>query len=250
MSGQNSMPITRIPLRVTNVYLIPCHGGYLQVDTGYQRDYPAYRRAIARAGLDLSEIKFLFLTHHHDDHAGFLNQLTNDTQLTLIANRNSINLLLTGKNDIAKGAGFVSPMVKMIITTMKRFDPQWTFTFPPFKMRHQDICLEGDDCDILRKIGIEGIVLYTPGHCGDHQSLLLDDGAIFCGDAASSMLLFAGTHYCTILMSDMETAYQSWQKMLDAGAQTLYPSHGSPFKAARLQENMGKIKTRDLIPLA
>ncbi len=48
----------------------------------------------------------------------------------------------------------------------------------------------------------------------------------------------------------METAYQSWQKMLDAGAKTLYPSHGNPFPAARLQENMGKIKTQDLIPFS
>ena len=250
MRDQNSINITRIPLRVTNVYLIPCQGGYLQVDTGYHRDYPAYRKALHKFGLDLSDIKYLFLTHHHDDHAGFLNELASETQPTIIANQYARDLLMTGKNDTTHSFGWVSPMAKMIITTMKRLDPQWTFEFPPYNMRRQDICIEGDNCELLRKIGIAGDILYTPGHCVDHQSLLLDGGAVICGDSASSMLLFAGTHYCTILMSNMETAYQSWQKMLDAGAQTLYPSHGNPFPAARLQENMGKIKTRDLIPLS
>ncbi len=250
MRAQYSINITRIPLRFTNVYLIPCQGGYLQVDTGYHRDYPAYRKAIQKAGLNLSDIKYLFLTHHHDDHAGFLNELAGETQLTVITNRYARDLLLIGKNDTSQGVGWVSPMVKMIITTLKRFDPQWTFAFPPFKMRDQDICIEGDDCEILRKIGISGDILYTPGHCVDHQSLLLDSGVLICGDSASSALLFAGTHYCTIVMSNMETAYQSWRKMLDAGAQTLYPSHGNPFPAARLHENKGKIKTQDLIPFS
>ena len=55
----NAKPVTdiiRIPLMVTNVYLIPCQGGYLQVDTGYERDYPDYRKRLDKAGLALSDI--------------------------------------------------------------------------------------------------------------------------------------------------------------------------------------------------
>jgi len=40
--------------------------------TGYDRDYPAYRKGLQKAGLKIEEVKYLFLTHHHDDHAGFL----------------------------------------------------------------------------------------------------------------------------------------------------------------------------------
>ena len=247
MCAQSSKNLICIPLSITNVYLIPCQGGYLQVDTGFHKDYPAYRKALHKLGVQLSDIKYLFLTHHHDDHAGFLNELASETQLTIIANQFSTELLLTGKNDTTHGLGWVSPMVETTITTMRRLDPQWEAGFPPFRLREQDICIEGDNFEILRKIGIAGDILYTPGHCLDHQVLLLDVGELICGDAASSAYLFAGTHYCTFLMSDMETAYQSWQKMLDAGAQTIHPAHGDPFSAARLQENMGKIKTRDLI---
>ncbi len=76
--------------------------------------------------------------------------------------------------------------------------------------------MDGDDGDVLRSIGLPANILYTPGHSIDHQVLILDRGEVFCGDAAASMLLFAGTRYCTVFMTDMETAYQSWQKMLDA----------------------------------
>jgi hypothetical protein len=44
----------------------------------------------------------------------------------------------------------------------------------------------------------------------------------------------------------MDEAYRSWQKMLNAGAQVIYPSHGQPFPAGKLHQNMGRIKTEAL----
>lgn len=241
------MKIIRIPLSVGSIDLIPCINGYLQVDTGYARDYPAYRRGLKKASIEISQIKYLFLTHHHDDHAGFLNDLTRDIQVTIIANHMAMELLLTGKNDKMRGDGWVSPLIRTLAETKMRFDRNWTLEFPPFALRGQDILIQGDNCEILRKIGVSGDILYTPGHCMDHQVLLLESGETFCGDAAASILLFAGSHYCTVFMTNMEESYQSWQKMLNAGARIIYPSHGKPFPAARLKEHMGKIKTSDLI---
>jgi len=61
------------------------------------------------------------------------------------------------------------------------------------------------------------------------------------------VLVFAnpGSYYLPIFMTNMEEANQSWQKMLDAGAWIVYPSHGKSFPATLLRENMGKIKTQD-----
>jgi glyoxylase-like metal-dependent hydrolase (beta-lactamase superfamily II) len=242
------MNLVRIPLKMSNVYLVPCKEGYLQVDSGYDRDYPAYRKGLQKVGVKTADIQYLFLTHHHDDHAGFLNQLTRDTSLTILAQRMAKDLLLNGKNDKTHGGGWVSPLIRTLAETKMRFDRNWTLEFPPFALRDRDILLDGDNCDVLRRIGVKGNILYTPGHCIDHQVLLLDSGEVICGDAAANMLLFAGSHYCTVFMTDMEAAYQSWQKMLDAGARVIYPSHGKPFPAARLKEHLGKIKTSQLIP--
>src|SRR5512133_600510 len=79
--------IVSIPLSMSHTYLIPCPDGYLQVDTGYCRDYPIYRQKLAKAGIPIESIRYLLLTHHHDDHAGFLNELTRDTDVTIIAHQ-------------------------------------------------------------------------------------------------------------------------------------------------------------------
>lgn len=235
-----------VPLSMSSVFLIPCRGGYLQVDTGYQHDYPVYRRNLARTGIAVEDIRYLMLTHHHDDHAGFLKELTHDTSITVIAHEQACALLKSGKNDKAHGGGYVNGFIKLVAGLKMRFEPRWTLTFPPFTLRENDVLLAGDNNEILRQLGVAGQILYTPGHTIDHISIVLDSGDVFCGDAAASFLLWAGTSYCTVFMTDMDHAYRSWQRMLDAGAQTIYPAHGRPFPADKLRQNMGRIQTSAL----
>jgi glyoxylase-like metal-dependent hydrolase (beta-lactamase superfamily II) len=216
------------------------------MDTGYQHDYPVYRRNLARAGIAVEDIRYLVLTHHHDDHAGFLNELTHDTLITILVHERARALLRSGKNDKSHGGGYVNGFIKLVASLKMRFDPRWTLTFPPFTLRGRDILLADDDNEILRRLRVAGQILYTPGHSLDHISLVLDNGDVFCGDAAASFLLWAGTCYCTVFMTDMDEAYRSWQRMLDAGAQTIYPAHGQPFPADELRRNMGRIQTRAL----
>lgn len=236
-----------IPLSMSRVYLIPCQGGYLQVDTGYEHDYSLYRRRLSRAGIAVGDIQYLLLTHHHDDHVGFLNELVRDTSLTIIVHEQAAPLLKSGRNDKTHGGGYVNRFIKLVAGLKMRFDPRWTLTFPPFLLRDGDILLNGDDNRLLRQLGIAGHILYTPGHSIDHISLVLDTGEVFCGDSAANFLLWAGTNYCTVFMTDMEQAYDSWQRMLKAGAQMLYPAHGQPFPANKLRQNIGRIKTENLV---
>jgi glyoxylase-like metal-dependent hydrolase (beta-lactamase superfamily II) len=236
-----------IPLSISTIYLIPCRGGFLQVDTGYYRDYGRYRRQLKHAGIPLSDVKYMLLTHHHDDHAGFLNEITRDTALTVIAHEKARALLQTGANDRTRGGGYINSFVKRIADVKMRLDPQWTLTFPPFEMRAHDVLIGGDDEQVLRQLGIAGRILYTPGHCIDHLALVLDSGEVLCGDAAASFLLWAGVKYCAVFMTDMEESYRSWQKLLDAGGKVFYPSHGKPFSANKLRQHMGRVRTNELV---
>jgi glyoxylase-like metal-dependent hydrolase (beta-lactamase superfamily II) len=240
------MTPTVIPLSMSSIFLLPCRGGYLQIDTGYEYDYHIYRRNLAKAGIALASIRYLVLTHHHDDHVGFLNELTHDTEITLIAHEQAGMLLKTGCNDKTRGGGYVNSFIKFVAGIKMRFDLRWTLTFPPFTLRENDLLLTGDDKQVLRRLGVAGQMLYTPGHCIDHIAIALDTGEVFCGDAAANFLLWAGTRYCTVFMTDMEAAYRSWQKILDAGAQTIYPAHGRPFPAEKLRQNLGSIKNENL----
>ncbi len=236
-----------IRLSASTIYLIPCREGYLQVDTAYPHDYGSYRRQLAKNGIELQEVKTLFLTHHHDDHAGFLNDLTRDTPVRIIVHQEAATLLKGGKNDKSRGGGYVTPLVKTLAGLKMRFDPRWTLTFPPFSLRGTDILLAGDDDHVLRELGVAGRVLYTAGHCIDHLSIVLDTGEAFCGDAAGNFLLWAGTRYCTVFMTDMDEVYRSWKKMMDAGARRLYPAHGKPFPVQRLEDSIHHFKTDKLV---
>ena len=60
--------IKTIKLSKTNCYLISINNGYLLVDTGYQEDKTKFFKEISKHQIELHEIKFIFLTHHHDDH--------------------------------------------------------------------------------------------------------------------------------------------------------------------------------------
>lgn len=60
-------------------------------------------------------------------------------------------------------------------------------------------------------------------------------------------LLWAGTKYFTVFMTDMEQACESWQKMIDGGTGILYPAHGKPFSVDKLKHYKGRIKTKDLV---
>ena len=238
--------IVSIPLSMSHTYLISCQAGYLQIDTGYEHDYSLYRMNLAKAEIAIESIHYLLLTHHHDDHAGFLNELTRDTDLTIIAHQQADGLLRSGKNDKTRGGGYINGFIKLVAGIKMRFDPSWTLTFPPFALRKKDILLVGNNAEVLRHLGIAGTIIYTPGHCIDHLSTVLDTGETFCGDAAASFLLWAGTRYCTVFMTDMDEAYRSWDKMFNAGAQTIFPAHGRPFPANKLRENRGRIRNEDL----
>ncbi len=240
-------PPIAIKLSQSTVYLLPCRNGYLQVDTGYEWDYPGYVRQLDRRGIDLDEIKYLLLTHHHDDHAGFLNELAEVTPVRIIAHKEAPALLSSGANDKSRGGGYVTQLIKIGAGMKARLNPKWSLTFPPFRLRKEDILLADDDDQLLRELGIAGKLLYTPGHCVDHLALVLDGGEAFCGDAAASLLLWAGTKYCTVFMTNMEEVYESWKKMLKSGARVIYPAHGRPFPAKHLEKNIGRIHNDQLV---
>jgi glyoxylase-like metal-dependent hydrolase (beta-lactamase superfamily II) len=187
------------------------------------------------------------LTHHHDDHAGFLGPLTRDNDLTVIAHRGAEALLAGGANDKSHGGGFVTRRMNLLARIKMRLDPNWTLTFPPFLLRPNDIRVDSDDDELLRSFGIPGRVLTTPGHTVDSLSVSLNDGSAFCGDAAANVFRVAGTRHCTVFMTDMDAAYDSWRKLIAAGARTIYPAHGRPFDVQLLRRDLDAHSTAELV---
>jgi len=236
MDNTNTHILLSLKLGFTHCYLLKCTGGYLLIDTSYPRYYPQFEKKLDKIGIAVSEIKYLFLTHHHDDHAGFAAELVRRTGCRVIAHRNALSALKQGKYE-----GTAKPVNRRIQIVMAFYALYYALyhkdlTFPPVILAQRDIVIDGDNDELLKGIGIEGVILHTPGHTTtrDSISVSLSGGSAFVGDAAMNFLRWTGVGHRPIYIEDVNTVYESWRKLRERGARVIYPAHGRPFSATKL----------------
>lgn len=219
-----------INLGITKCYLVECPEGYLLIDTSYAKDYRKFLKALKRIGVDISKIKYLLLTHHHDDHAGFAAELVEQTGAKIIVHKNAVRPLKKGASE--KIVRSVNRCVKILFSIYMKFHRN--FTYPSVTLTEKDIILSGDDFSLLEKLGVNGRIVSTPGHTRDSISVIFYDGISFVGDVAMNFLNFCGIKYRPIFVEDIDTVFESWKKLVENGARIIYPAHGKPFAADKL----------------
>ena len=226
----------KINLGITKSYILTCNEGYLLIDTGYSDKFERFSKKIKKLGIKVDSIKYLFLTHHHEDHAGFARELREKSGCKLIVHRSGIKHLEKGETIIPPK--IVNAKVKISIAMFHLVHK--TENYPPIKILKDDVVLDSDDILFLNSIGINGKILYTPGHSKDSISIVLSDGSAFVGDAAMNFLKFCDLKFRPIYIDDMDEVLLSWEKMIKEGAKVLYPAHGKPFTIIDLQKVMKK----------
>jgi glyoxylase-like metal-dependent hydrolase (beta-lactamase superfamily II) len=237
-----------IPLEFTNVFLIPLEKGYMLIDNGYAKEYDRFLQGLKHHGVDVMDIGYVFITHHHDDHVGFLNTLTVlNKSVRVIVHETGVPLLAAGENNTKNGGGIVNRAIYALFRLKMLITPTWDFSFPPYRVRKQDIVLKGEKASLPKEVGLSATVLHTPGHSSDSISLIYNDRYLFGGDMASSFLLWAGAKYLTLFNENVGQVYASWEKALSTNIEFILPAHGKPFKAERLKENLHKYSQDDLV---
>ncbi|MDD1720803.1 MAG: MBL fold metallo-hydrolase [Euryarchaeota archaeon] len=251
----------KLNLSVTNCFLIKADDHYVLIDTGYEDDWALFRRRLNQNHVELSDLSHIILTHHHNDHSGLLhNILRENNSIEVVTSCLGKGLLLKGKNDHAYGEGFLSGRIALLtmvgigaLTSLrlkKAISPAKIMTrFPPYRLCNRDTLIAGDTG--LRDIGIplDGEIIATPGHTADSISILFDDGDCLIGDAAENVfaLQLLGAKYCTHLITDMDSFYTSWEKLIAAGARRIYPAHGCPFAVDKLKANLWEQRAENLV---
>jgi len=224
---------------MTSSFLIPLPEGYLMFDTGYEKSYGEFKRQLRESGIMTQEIKYLILSHHHDDHSGFTNRLLEENPaIRVILHQRTVPLISEGNNNTGNGGGIINPAINTLFRLKLAITPGWDFTFPPFTPRDRDIILKDDLTDLTGRLGINAAIISTPGHTSDSISLIYNEKYLFCGDLASNMLNFFGAANLTIFNEDLKDVYDSWEKVLKSGSEVIIPSHGRPFSSALLYKNM------------
>jgi len=221
----------RVSAGAANAWLVPADGGYLMVDTGYPGDYAAFRRGLEGAGIGIEEIRYLFITHAHDEHAGFAAALKVDSGCPLIVPELSLAGLASGRFD---WQGVSVNTAVDLLGRLYNLIKQRDFSFPPVIPDSEDYLLTGTESDLSRSLGIAGTFLATPGHSVDSWSLVMDNGVVFAGDAAMNTLQFFGAGYRPIFMEDRQEVYASLDLLKNRGARWILTGHGDPFPAEHL----------------
>jgi glyoxylase-like metal-dependent hydrolase (beta-lactamase superfamily II) len=251
------MELNRIGLSVTNDYLFRNGDKYVLVDTGYEADWELFKERLGATGIGPGDISHLILTHHHDDHAGFIHELLEENPaIVVVMSAWTRELLLAGRNDASHGGGLINRRIAFLIRfkgllvsskTGKKVKPEDNLLFKPYATRSTDLVLSGETRLVDLGIGAEGSIIPTPGHTVDSASILFDDGDCLVGDAAASMLLLAGTRHCVIFVMDLRQYYESWRLLLARGAKRIFPAHGRSFSATVLEREMGKNRQEDIV---
>jgi len=239
-----------IKLSMTRLYLLQGEKGrWTLIDTGYSHEYGSFLTQLRKRGIPPEEIDYLFLTHHHDDHSGFLAQLIeNRPEIRIIARREAEPLLAVGHNSTANGGSLLNRRISALFKVKRLITPAWDLCFPPVRLRSQDIRLGEDRTDLRDVLGFQAEAVYTPGHSSDSQSLLLPEGLLFCGDMTARFLNFAGAKYCTLFNEDIEQVYRTWGSVLKLGVRRLYPAHGRDFSSLRLEQHMQAHSPASVVP--
>ena len=237
--------IINVGNRIMNTYVFDISSGYVMVDTGYENSYANVMKKLNKNGLGVSDIKYVFLTHAHDDHAGFLNEMLNkNLELKVIMSNQAMTTLKRGQNSF--DGGCTTLLAWLFCKAMALFG-RGEHRFPCIEDKHENRFIEINDENIkeLEEL-LQGKILFTPGHTKDSISLMKDN-MIFCGDAA--MNGFPSMKRITIWIENTEQYEQSWEIFLNANAERMYPAHGRPFCKMYLRKyknTIHKIKLRKL----
>lgn len=193
------MNIVNVGYDSTNYYVINQTATRLMVDVGFPGTLGKLQSQCKRKGIVFEEIKYLLATHYHPDHAG-LAQEVKQTGVELI-----------------------------ILDSQQAFIPQLAKYLKPHEgyveiSKTSNIYLTpGDSRTFLKRLGLDGEIITTPGHSDDSVTLVLDNGAAFTGDLTPPE---------SAPEESAELVESSWQKIRALKANVIYPGHGParPFR--------------------
>lgn len=224
---------------VVNNYLLETPNGVIAIDTGYPGGMERFKARFEKRW-PLSRLKYIFLTHHHDDHAGFLGDLLKETDAEVVLHPLAVHALEAGKSSEPAGAGYSSVPASLFSIVKK------DFSFPPVTVGSRSIIVNSESDQVFESMGLPIRILFLPGHTADSMGLFLpDSGRLFCGDAAMNMPISVARH--TIWIEDAAEFSRSWDKMLALNPVKIYPSHGRPFSPKDLLKYRHFMDGRKLI---
>jgi len=220
--------IIQIRLSLSNSFLILGERPIL-VDTGSPKDGDKLLKKLADHGVQGRELVLILHTHGHSDHCGGTRQLKEATSAPTAIHPADAAVMDSGKNQATKPTSMRARLLHWLVND----------EFPPVR---PDILIPDEMS--LQGFGVDGKVVYTPGHTKGSISVLLSCGEAIVGDLLMGGwlggMVRSGQPGYPYYADDLGQIRASVKKLLDLGATTLFVGHGGPLDAGRVGMWLGR----------
>jgi hydroxyacylglutathione hydrolase len=193
----------------------------IMIDGGSPGKRKSFLKQLRKLGVEPGDIKLIVLTHGDFDHIGSVKDFKEITGAQVVIHRNDLANLEEGRFHWPPGVTRWGKISRFLLKPVLKM----VYSIPELK---PDIVLNDTDFP-LKEFGIDGKIIYTPGHTPGSVSVVLDSGEAFAGCMAQNSLPFTLRPHLPIYATDMEQLKKSWKTLLQNGAKVIYPGHGKPF---------------------
>ncbi|MDC7126893.1 MAG: MBL fold metallo-hydrolase [Spirochaetales bacterium] len=194
-----------------NVYLISGNSVNIIIDTSTKRNYKDLLQAIDANGI--SRIDYLIITHLHFDHIANAAELKKRYGLKILINKNAESLLSDNLNEKIAGTNIFTSFISFLTRTFKSLISYSSF--------EADILVENNF--LLDNLGINGMILFTPGHTPHSISIIIENEVAIVGDTLFGVFK---DKIFPPYAEDVTELIKSWKALLKTDVKLFLPGHG------------------------
>lgn len=189
----------------TNTFYISNGQGGILVDTDWAWTLPAFYKAMKSKNIRMEDIQYLIITHYHPDHMGLAGELM-ELGIKLVA------------VDVQCGSIHWSDSI---------FRREKHRIYKPIADDKVVVISCDESREFLGKLGIDGEIIYTPGHSDDSISIIFDEGIAIVGDLEPLDNVPA--------YDDNDILRCSWNKILSHNLKSVFYGHANERDVSRLR---------------
>ncbi len=220
MAHLSSNTLIRVNYGIVNAYLLKSSDkNYAIIDCGMPGAETRTLKAMSDLGIGKERLRYILVTHGHDDHLGACAALRKETGAKTIIHKKDADVIRTGKTLGLNPTNMTGRLFGCFVggnSKIKGFQP-----YEP------EIVISGDTP--LYDYGIEGRIIETPGHTHGSISVLLDDGSLIVGDLIMGGFFGKGKPGYPMFADDLNFVKANVKKIIDLSPKIIYTGHGGPF---------------------